>query len=199
MEFRRVHRGFTPEAITDIRYRYEQTDEPLAMIAADFGVHRKTLDTLAKTSGWNLRKDRGPRDLPPDLRLATEATNAVRSEVEGAGNDKSLTVADRLERQLEQQLAAVETMRAVLGAEPLMPADAERTTRILERLTDALFKVRRLRSPEATGADPATLIDMPQDIDEFRHALARRIEAFVRSRSDATVPVAGGTPGTDTA
>ena len=187
MEFRRQDRGFTPQAIADIRHRYEETDEPQGMIAADFGVHRKTIDTLAKKQRWTLRRNRGPRDLPPDLRLATEAENAVRSEVEAASKGEPLTVADRLERALEKELAAVETMRAMLGSEPSTPADAERTTRTLERLTEALFKVRRLRLPDANTTDPRALLDMPQDIDEFRHALARRIEAFVRSRNGGTI------------
>jgi hypothetical protein len=195
MQYRRQSRGFTPAAIENARRRYEETDEPQDSIAADFGVHRKTLDRLAKNQGWRLRKDRARRDLPPDLRLLTEAERAVRAEVEGeagASAPASPSIADRLERAVERELAAVEIMRATLGPEPQPPADAERTARTLERLTDTLFKVRRLRLPEAQTAGQYDDTDMPRDIDEFRRKLARRIEAFVRSRTDGAVPPAGG-------
>jgi hypothetical protein len=104
-----------------------------------------------------------------------------------------LAVAERLERQLEQNLARVERMREAQW--PQNPADAERTTRALERLTDALLKVRRLRNPETNTADrdgaDRNDFDMSGDIDEFRRAFARRIDAFVRSRTDAGVPGPG--------
>ncbi len=226
MHYRRQHRGFTPEAIANARRRYEDTDEPQHSIAEDFGVHRKTLDRLAKEQGWRLRKDRARRALPPDLRLLMEAERAVRAEAEASvgqsphpagvaghpppqrgprdanvagcpsGEGNAPSIADRLERAVEKELAAVEIMRATLGPQPQPPADAERTARTLERLTDTLFKVRRLRVPEAhmTGSDDYD--DMPGDIDEFRQTLARRIEAFVRNRTDGAVPPAGECSGT---
>ncbi|MEA2876056.1 MAG: hypothetical protein QOF14_1252, partial [Hyphomicrobiales bacterium] len=82
MQFRRPHRGFTREAIANIGHRYQNTDEPQSSIAADYGVHRKTIETLAKAEGWVMRKDRAPRDLPPDLRLDIEAEQAVHAVAE---------------------------------------------------------------------------------------------------------------------
>jgi hypothetical protein len=78
----------------------------------------------------------------------------------------------------------VETMRASLGKEPLRPMDAERTARTLSVLAETLSKLRRQRlaaTPQA-GSDHDN--DMPADIDEFRNELARRIRAFIASRTD---------------
>ena len=105
-----------------------------------------------------------------------------------ARDDPSIHRAEELEREIDGLLADVKRARA-LG--PLSSADAERTARTLERLTDTLFKVQRLRSVEAGAAATDDFDDIPQDIDEFRHALARRIEAFVESWSDAGLPEQG--------
>ena len=92
------------------------------------------------------------------------------------------TTIERLEAAVLKELATVETMRASLGSEPLRPADAERTARTLSVLTETFSKLRRLRlavQPQP-GSDHDD--DIP-DIDEFRRDLARRIRAFVASRT----------------
>ncbi len=217
MRYRRPHRGFTPAAIEDIRHRYVETDEPQSSIALDYNVDRKTIERVAQTQGWVMRRDRTPRDLPRDRRMQQEAERAVRREAEAAvdalsasaaqdapeGGARPATaedapaasIADRLERAVEKELRTVELMRATLGPEPQGAAEAERTARILERLADTLTKVRRLRFPELPAA-ATDAFDIPKDIDAFRLALARRIEAFVRSRTDIAVPD-GGEPSGD--
>lgn len=90
---------------------------------------------------------------------------------------------DRLHRAFDQEMSAVERMREQLGRRPQKPVDAERTARTLEMLTRTLNDLERLRfaaSPEASDDDD----DFPRDLDEFRRELARRMEAFVASRSD---------------
>src|SRR5512137_815535 len=73
-------RGFTLEALAHAKHRYEETDEPQESIAADLRIHRKSLDRLAKQEGWELRKDRPPRELPPALQLSAQASEALASE-----------------------------------------------------------------------------------------------------------------------
>jgi hypothetical protein len=202
MHYRRLPRGFTPEAIQNARRRYEDTDEPQAAIAADFGVHRKTLDQLARRMGWTLRKDRPPRDLPGHLRLAVESEKVVKATLEGSAPDaagggrgeegagahapapSSAGIADRLERAVDKELRAVELMRAV--AAPQSSAESERVARTLASLTDTLYRVRRLREPETDGTGANDFDDLPRDPDEFRLALARRIEALVPGWEDAS-------------
>jgi len=64
--------GYTPELIADGRRRYEQTDETITSIAADFGVHKTTLQRLANRAGW-VRHAPPPRDLPAAAKLAAQA------------------------------------------------------------------------------------------------------------------------------
>jgi hypothetical protein len=100
---------------------------------------------------------------------------------------------DRLERLVEKELDAEEAVRAQLGPLPRNPADAERTARTLSTLTQTLHALQRLRS--GTGPDTDNDDDMPRDIDEFRRDLARRIDAFVASRTQRAD--AGGDPDSD--
>jgi DNA end-binding protein Ku len=155
---KRPRRGFTPEAIENIRHRYLDTEETQTSIAKDFGVSRRTIDDLVQSEGWPQRKDRVARDLPPDLKLRIEADRAVIAAIEETDEAAPLTVAERLERAAEKELAALERARVTLGLEPSSMADAERAVRTIERLTETLFKVRRLRVPDdvARGEVPAT-------------------------------------------
>jgi len=98
----------------------------------------------------------------------------------------------RLEQLVEQEIAAEEAVRAGLDALPRTRTEAEKTARTLANLTHTLNVLQRMRAglpvetqpglPAATGPDDHD--DMPRDIDEFRHALARRIEAWAEGRID---------------
>jgi hypothetical protein len=226
----------TPELLGHIQHRYEETDEPVASIAADCEVRERRIYEWVVQHGWRRRRNRPPLDLPPELRLSLDVDRALQETAaatsgsatsdphphrrrdakavdpppQGEGNrargtalpstcdsppddaarapTDTLSIAERLERQLEQNLARVERMREAQW--PQTTADAERMTRALERLTDALLKVRRLRNSDTNMVDRNDF-DMPRDIDEFRRALARRIDAFVRSRTGAGVPGPG--------
>jgi transposase-like protein len=192
--YRRSRAVFTPEALEDARRRYEETDETQVRIAADLGVDRGTLTRLARTHGWALRKDRPPTDIPEADRIARQATEAVMNAtpVDAAGKDGADaaiaiggSVADRLEAAVERELRKVENLRAGPGSPTERSVDHERVARTLATLTETLFKVRRLRQPggsQATDDD-----DLPADADGFRVNLARRVEAFVRSRADGSV------------
>jgi hypothetical protein len=198
----RTARGFTPEAIEHARQRYEDTDETQASIAADFGVHSKTLRTLAHKQGWKLRKNRPPRDLPQAIRLNLLADQAVGSAAIGeASPDPMLAlvpgeaamspnIAARLEQAVEKELRKVEALRNEFGNPAHRSIEAERTARTLATLTETLFKVRRLREPGQMGAIADD--DMPGDLDGFRRALAERMDAFVRSRADGELPADAG-------
>ena len=240
----------TPELIAHVKHRYEETDETVGSIAADTGVRERKIYEWAVQFNWRKRRDRPPRDLPPELRLRADVDRALQeadTEAEAVsraqrntlaredalnradeccaagpgpsqtpsleqsrisdaalhaasrprheageqpppGPSDTLSTADRLERVLEQNLTRVEHLRATQW--PQNAAEAERTTRVLERLTQALLKVRQLRNPDPNKAGQND-VDMPRDIDEFRRALAQRIRAFVRSRTGAGVPGSG--------
>ena len=84
-------------------------------------------------------------------------------------------------------------MRARLKREPQNPVDAERTARTLSSLTETLQKLQRLQCtlPETELKDDD---DVPADIDEFRNELARRIDAFVDSRTGGADAVGAAAP-----
>jgi hypothetical protein len=194
---RRSARGFTPELLAHTRQRYEQTDETQASIALDLGMSRSGLEKLARKQGWALRKDRMLRDLPESLRLNLVALQAV---VDAAAGDvpveqrpseesdqasPSPNIAARLEQAVEKELRKVEALRNEFGPVSLRTLEAERTARTLATLTETLFKVRRLREPNPIGVNADD--DMPADIAGFRYALAQRMDAFVRGRTDGIV------------
>jgi transposase-like protein len=195
--FRRPPRLFTPDAKENMRFRYEETDEPQQSIAKDYGIHRKTLDRLARDEGWKLRKDRLPRDIPPAFRIEAEAELALRAKedallsqaevaVSAESSKNGTSLADRLEQAVGQELAAVERKRRVLGVRPESVADGERTARTLASLTDTLNKIKRLRSPDGFAENDIhsdDYDDLPADIDGFRRGLARRIRVFMESRA----------------
>jgi hypothetical protein len=91
---------------------------------------------------------------------------------------------ERLYRAVLDELAAVEAMRAQLGRHPRGAVEAERTARTLSRLTETFQKLQRLQIANAPSGTLDDDDDMPADIDAFRLELARRIEAFVASRTE---------------
>ncbi|MBI4367137.1 MAG: hypothetical protein HY543_09990 [Deltaproteobacteria bacterium] len=203
-----AHRTYTPELLANGRHRYERTAEAVAAIAADFRIHPGSLRRLAYRLGW-VRHNMGPRELPSAARLlaqadaleaaqvvgdatAAPASRAEKGEELAAPPDKDPSGAPtaifdtsaiaRLEAQVMEELATVEAMRAQLKGLPRRPREAEATARTLSTLTDTLQKLQRLRCavPFSGPGDD----DMPADIDEFRIDLARRIDAFVASRTE---------------
>jgi hypothetical protein len=188
--------GLSAEVLEYTRQRYVETDDLQSTIAADIGVSRGTLHRVAKAQGWQLRKDRPPRGLSQALKLDIEATEAEdkasqvsKVEARNTGPDSlpnGGSVADRLEAALEKELRKVESLRGESGPRGKRSVEAERIARTLATLTETLFKVRRLRQPgNINGSNDD---DLPADADGFRLALAHRIEVFVRSRIDRSVP-----------
>jgi hypothetical protein len=67
---------YSPELLAALRYRYEQTDEPMTALAAECGIGITTLQTLVRKNGWTPRSKR-MRDCPPAVRLLEEAEKLV--------------------------------------------------------------------------------------------------------------------------
>ena len=112
---------------------------------------------------------------------ALEAYCALRADAGPPLPSSDASAIDRIERLVAQELAAEEASRAQLGLLPRSSGDAERCARTLAILTRTLQALARLRGG-ATEHGSRHDNDIPADIDEFRHALARRIEAFLESR-----------------
>ncbi|EJW10146.1 hypothetical protein A33M_0395 [Rhodovulum sp. PH10] len=148
-----------------LRRAYETAGTTLKGVAKDFGVSPSSLTLVAEREGWRRGGTAAsrPKSKPPQARVRRQ---------------KKRSMADRLERLLAKEISRVEAVRRDAAAPDV--ADAERVARTLERLTDTLGKVRRLREPEAREPDD----DLPRDIDEFRRVLARRIAELVQDEDD---------------
>jgi hypothetical protein len=115
--------------------------------------------------------------------------------------EELLATIARLEAAVRAELSTVEAMRAAYGSEPYKPYHSQLTTRTLSNLTDTLGKLTRLRAALAAEPQPVaapqgpTYDDYPADIDEFRREFARRVEAFIASRTDAGRAAAAGPAG----
>ena len=157
-------RGFSPEAIASIRRRYEQSDEPVARIAADTGVSRYTLERFAQRQGWLLRKHRPPRDLPQTFQMQLDAA-AILLQARAADAGEAVAALPPLPQAVEcaaeasavTDTAATETV-APEPADPAAAAAPEAVLSLALRLERAvetqLRKVEDLR--EDAGADPAS-------------------------------------------
>jgi hypothetical protein len=69
---------YSPALLAALRQRYEQTDQPMNALAADFGIGITTLQTLVRKNGWTQRSNR-MRDCPSALRLLEEAETLAAS------------------------------------------------------------------------------------------------------------------------
>jgi transposase-like protein len=127
-----------------------------------------------------------PDPSPPLATLAgggaTENPALAKTALPETGDAPPRAPIERIERLVERELAAEEAVRNRLGPLPRQPADAERCARTLATLTQTLHALARLRSGLAPDSELSN-DDMPRDIDEFRRELARRIRAFVQSRT----------------
>ena len=93
-------------------------------------------------------------------------------------------IVPRLQHAVARVLPAIEAAVAKLGAGPAHPREMERTARVLAALTRTLRELSTLLDEHQSRAPAGRICDyddIPEDIDEFRHKLAYRIEAFVRS------------------
>ena len=199
---------YTEKLLATLRNRYENTDQTILSIAAEFDIGSRNLQRLVTKHRWAKRSKR-VRDLPRAQRLLEEAKalaadlpppererpdcEAVRVGVpreetptqtlplSGGG---SLSAIDRIEALVVKEIEAEETVRKLFRGKRRVATTSERNARTLATLTQTLQALKRLRAGSLPGTGPSTDDDMPQDIDEFRHDLARRIDAFVASRTD---------------
>ena len=186
---------FSPELEARGRYLFEETNASMADIAFELGIHKGTVPIVAKRRNWK-RYVPPPHDVSPATRILVEADGlerrreavqsgsdgepALPAQPDGASGESESDLVARLRRAVLNELTVIESLRDRLKNEPQSRVAAERTARTLSTLTDTLQKLQRLQcAVPANGPD----YDIPADIDEFRNELARRIEAFVESRT----------------
>jgi len=197
----------TSDAWTQIRYDYEHTGRPVEDICAEHGISSGTLRDRVRRWRWNRRRAPIPRQGPPALAAVHQSQTShpaptvfagaqtVDPPPPGEGDDRAAVpqlpsngdpaaIAPRLQGAVARVLPAIESIIARLSAGPLAPREMEQTARALGTLTRTLRELNALLAqhpaPAAADDDP-----IPEDIDEFRFELARRIRAFIAARQDA--------------
>ena len=102
----------------------------------------------------------------------------------GAGEENApAAIVPRLQSAVARVLPAIEATIARLADGN--PRDVEQAGRALSSLTRTLRELNALLAQHKTRLDAAEPYDdMPRDIDAFRINLARRIDAFVESRTN---------------
>ncbi len=169
--------------IAQAKHLYESTRVPLDEIAALLGISRRTLSDRASEWGWKKRNARAPNETdrrrgsadarPP---VASEATPPGDAEAAPQASQDRAALAARIQAAAEREIAAVERILAVLGASD--PAETEGAARTLASLARTLRELVHLER-RAAPTEPVDDEHRPRDLDEFRRALARRLEELI--------------------
>lgn len=138
--------------------------------------------------------DAAPPSLTAAPQIETAAPGVAAEPALAAGEDAGapheggdVSLVPRLQGAVARVLPAIDSIVGKLGAGPMHPREMEQAARALGVLTRTLRELNGLlsqRQPAAAGnvaGDDDD--DIPEDIDAFRIDLARRINAFVASRS----------------
>lgn len=144
--------------------------------------------------GWGVKETSPPDPSPPS---AVPTGGGEKSAPSGGGENAAATAVD-IAAEIAALLAEVRREREIVGAEraklkhlPQSPIDAERSSRAYAQFTATMHRLLRLQAGHI-DITPEDLIHDRQhnndhaasDIDARRDALARRIEAFMESRTD---------------
>ncbi len=177
-----------PALMAEGRRLYETTRLPMDEIAVIMGISNTTLRNRIKQWGWRRQRHDGRsielllarRETIPAAESAPAAANA---DPAAATAPDVIDLAARVQTAVERELKAIERLLGVLG--PSDGSESERMARTLASLARTLREVALLNGRgEGTATDEPDDDPVPRDIDEFRRELARRIEAFVGSRTD---------------
>jgi len=204
---------YSPELAASVLHDYVHTDKPTAQIAADHQINERDVTRIRHAAGVPTRRAR-VRALPPPMRELHEAAIRLKAEAppiapaDAAGELDAAPGADtplrpraeaglptliaRVQRLVEQELAAEEATRAELGMLARTPTESERCARTVASMTRTLHVLLRMRASAAPEQGPSNADDYPADIDAFRDEFARRIDAFVASRTDSGRAAAAG-------
>jgi hypothetical protein len=192
---------FTPEALAQAQWEYEETDTPVADIAARAGCAATTLYAKVRELGWRTRHQRAARlqalRQSGKVRIAKRPRQHRPRRRPGAASDEAVAGGDmmaRVTRTVAREIEAIDDILARLEPGEARSSVAERAARTLASLARTLNEVRRMSpdnaprapAPESTETDQHDR--MPRDMDEFRRALARRIDAFIAGQEEPAIP-----------
>ena len=164
----------TSETIESIRRDFAD-GEPVAVIKSKYNVSQATFDACVDG------KVPGHPPMPPIPRRKTRLGKATQADIRSVLIAKLWRTAKRQVSEVEARLKAVALQPSERESDNRMLAVLVKTVRELAALDDA--RDARNISTDVIDDDP-----IPQDIDEFRRELARRMDAFVVARTGTGVP-----------
>jgi hypothetical protein len=195
----------TPEEWAQIRHEYENTRRSIEDICLAYRNRPNTLRRRVKSWGWTMRRppisDEGPEPVRPPEDIAAAELRAPDPRLRGGERGESAEpcsepsrhiaeppdprpASERLQGAATRVMQAIETTSARLTARPVHLREAEMAARALGSLTRVLGELNELlrRHPVQAADDPP-----PEDMDEFRTELARRLESVIE-RHETQIP-----------
>jgi len=181
-----------PAVAAEGKRLFEETNALRQDIAAVMGISPDTLRRRSFEWGW---KQRPRLSAVRASRPAGGTPTRFRQHSAGSGGDPAAAarrraVASRIMAMLEDELARIETTFTEAGVSAEGAFDNR--IRAILGVTKALREVELMSKPDEVIPPNAADNDTPRNIDEFREALARRIESFVTA---AQQNADGGTDG----
>jgi transposase-like protein len=159
----------------------------------DYAEGHMPVEAICRKHGMNRHQlyywlDGGPpggeHHLPPIPRRGGVAQPRRRRRLSG----DRVAIVRRMWRTAEAQVRDIEDR---LRQDPQPPDERERNARVLAVLVKTLRDLSTLDESQADTAATTNMAgnddEVPRDIDEFRRELARRMDAFVESRTGAGV------------
>ncbi|HYC17325.1 MAG TPA: hypothetical protein VEC94_08965 [Pseudolabrys sp.] len=188
-----------PRRIAHARYLYEETDTRICRIWKMLGISRATFYERMDEWRWVKRRlgvtHRADLEPPADVALppmpdeSRPDPSAAAPALE-ATPEQQAELSIRVMRAVLRQMDAIESIQRRLHASPDM--NSERTVRTLATLNRALRELAAItRTDGMTFNDAIDTDPVPNDLEQFRRELARRIEGLVDAERGGTGEGAG--------
>ncbi|HEY0301353.1 MAG TPA: hypothetical protein VGC36_08485 [Rhizomicrobium sp.] len=197
-----------PERSAEAKFLYEQTLTPTDEIGKRMGLSRSAFYLRVKEWGWTRRRyshglgDETPGPiLPPSSPVVADTpvaatgagplADAPPAETASAFEIRARNYA-RACGAVGRQIEIIEGIQATLL--PTQAQQAERSARVLALLNKSLLEITATTAPDEV-VEPGDDNDdsLPQDIDEFRRELTRRLRGLVDAERQREGKDAGGT------
>lgn len=190
-----------PERVAEGKYLFEETNTLRQDIAAVMGISPDTLRRRSFEWGWkqrlrlsDVRASRSAGGTPGRFTARQHHAGSAGDRVAAARRRAVASrIMSRIMAMLEDELTRIETTFREAGVSAGGAFDNR--IRAILGVTKALREVELMSKPDEVIPPNAADNDPPRNIDEFREALARRIESFVTAQQSADGGTDGGAAG----
>ena len=193
--------GISPKLVGGGKCLFEGTDAQLQDIAATLKTSFGTQHSRDHESDWERNRQENASGTESPLSaapaMACQSTPApqqcAESADDAAATPRQSGLAERITTLLEDELTRIETAFKQAGVSAEGSFDSR--IRALVGVTKTLREVELIRKSEEAVPPNAAESNAARDIDEFREALARRIESFAAAQQKSDGLSDGGAAG----